>query len=251
MKLRITLYIIFISTFAFGQVDKLSLYNPVDYPATKYSVKIDSFSLKTFKIELVQVKQKDSQTSDNNSTYCRIWLTVKRGNEIVDKLFYPECQAVGGCSGIFSEGQPSNEYVILSKLGDNSGQLIIIDNTGKIQTYQGGGYSISDDLKYLFSIHNSDVSGLTIFDLSKNKLVFSSDKLNSELADFYSSNNKYFVVEIDDDEADENQTIILTVDFAAKRMIKSKVSDQYVEKAKRLKTYNSYTFAPCTCGQTK
>ncbi len=251
MKLQITLYFILISTFTFGQVDKLSLYNPVDYPATKYSVKIDSFSLKAFKIELVQVKQKALQASDDNSMYCRIWLTVKRGNETIDKLFYPDCQVVGGCSGIYAEGQPSNEYVILSKFGDNSGQLIIIDNTGKIQTYPGGGYFIADDLKYLFSIHDSDTSGLTVFDLSKNKLVFSTDKLKSELADFYRIDNKYFVVEIDDDEADENQTIILTVDFVAKRMIKSKVSDQYVEKAKRLKAYNSYTFAPCTCGQTK
>jgi len=250
MKLHITISLILISAFAFGQVGENSFYNHNDYPDSKYAVKIDTFSLKTFKVELVQVKHKDIQPSDKNSAYCRIWLTVKNGNQITDKLFYPDCQAVGGCSGIFADGQPSKDYIILSKLGDYSGQLIIIDNTGKIKTYPGGGYSISDDLKYLFSIHASDVSGLTVFDLSKNKLVFT-NKLKSELADFYKIGNKYFAVEIDDDDTDENHTIILTVDFVAGRMIKSTVNDQYVEKASRLKTYNSYTFAPCTCGETK
>jgi len=249
MKLPITIILLLISVFVFGQVDKP--FNTNDYPATRYTVKVDSFSLKSFKIELIQVKPKAEQTSDNQSTYCKIWLTVKSGNTIIDKLFFPECHAVAGCSGIYSDGQPSNEYVILSKFGDNSGQLIIIDNTGKIHSYPGGGYAISDDLKYLFSVHDSDTSGLTVFDLSKNKLIFSIDKLNSELADFYHSGNKYFVVEIDDDATDENQTIILTVDFAAGKLVKSKVNDQFVEKAEPLRAYNRYTFAPCNCGQKK
>ena len=248
MKLYTSLFFVFISALSFAQVDKQSFYNPTDYPATKYSVKIDTFSLKTFKIELVQVKLKAEQPSDNTA-YCHIWLTVKSGNTVVDKLFFPECHAVEGCSGIYAEGQPSKEYVILSKYGDNSGQLIIIDYTGKIQTYPGGGYAVSDDLKYLFSIHDSEASGVTVFDLSKNKLIFSTGKLKEELADFYSIDNKYFVVEIDDDATGEDQTIIMTCDLNAKRLVKSVVKDQYVEKAKRLKTFNSYTFSPCNCGQ--
>lgn len=248
MKKAILFLLLLIPAFSFAQVDKQSFYNPSDYLATKYSVKIDTFSLKTFKIELVQVKLKAEQPTDNTA-YCRIWLTVKSGNTVIDKLFFPECHAVEGCSGIYSEGQPSKDYILLSKFGDNAGQLIIIDNTGKIQTYPGGGYSVSDDLKYLFSIHDSDASGATIFDISKNKLVFSTDKLKEELADFYKSGNKYFVVEIDDDATSENQTNILTVDFVAGRLNKSTVNDQYVEKATRLKTYNRYTFSPCSCGQ--
>ena len=248
MKKAILFLLLLIPAFSFAQVDKQSFYNAIDYPATKYSVKIDTFSLKTFKIELVQVKLKAEQPT-NNTAFCKIWLTVRSGSTVIDKLFFPECHAVEGCSGIYSEGQPSKDYIILSKFGDNAGQLIIIDNTGKIQKYPGGGYAVSDDLKYLFSIHDSETSGVTIFDLSKNKLVFSTDKLKEELADFYNSGTKYFVVEIDDDATNENQTNILTVDFIAGRLIKSTVNDQYVEKATRLKTYNSYTFSPCNCGQ--
>ena len=248
MKSTILFLLLLIPVFSFSQVDKQSFYNATDYPATKYSVKIDTFSLKTFKIELVQVKLKAEQPT-SNTAYCRIWLTVRSGSTVIDKLFFPECHAVEGCSGIYSEGQPSKDYIILSKFGDNAGQLIIIDNTGEIQKYPGGGYAVSDDLKYLFSIHDSETSGVTIFDLSKNKLVFSTDKLKEELADFYNSGTKYFVVEIDDDATNENQTNILTVDFIAGRLIKSTVNDQYVEKATRLKTYNSYTFSPCNCGQ--
>ena len=248
MKLIITLFFAFISALSFGQVDKQSFYNPTDYPATKYSVKTDTFSLKTFKIELVQVKLKAEQPSDNTA-YCRIWLTVKSGNTVVDKLFFPECHAVSGCSGIFAKGQPSKDYIILSKFGDNSGQVIIIDNTGKIQTYPGGGYAVSDDSKYLFSIHDSNTIGVTVFDLSKNKMIYLISQLKSELADFYQVGNKYFVVEIDDDATNENQTNIFTFDFALRSMVKSTVNDQYVEKAQPLKAYNRYMFTPCNCGQ--
>jgi len=250
MKKAILFLLLLIPAISFAQVDKQSFYDPNDYPATKYSVKIDTFSLKTFKIELVQVKLKGEQPSDNTA-YCRIWLTVKSGNTVVDKLFFPECHATGGCSGIFADGQPSKDYIILSKFGDNSGQLIIIDNTGKIQTYPGGGYSVSDDLKYLFTVHESNTIGVTVFDLSKNKMIYLIEQLKSELADFYQAGNKYFVVEIDDDATNENQTNIFTFDFAIGYMIKSTVNDQYVEKATRLKAYNRYNFAPCNCGQKK
>ncbi|HZK93492.1 MAG TPA: hypothetical protein VFC67_04730 [Prolixibacteraceae bacterium] len=250
MKLQTTIILVLISMLSFGQVDKNSFYNPKDYPDAKYSVKIDTFSLKAFKVELVQVKLK-AEPLDNNSAYCRIWLTVKSGNTVIDKLFFPECHATGGCSGIFADGQPSKDYVILSKFGDNSGQLIIIDSAGKIQTYPGGGYAVSDDLKYLFSVHESNAVGVTVFDLSKNKMIFLMSQLKSDLADFYRSGNKYFVVEIDDDATNENQTNIFTFDFAMGYMIKSTVNDQYVEKAIRLKAYNRYNFAPCNCGQKK
>jgi len=248
MKLSIAIIFIFFSVQAFGQVDKDAFYNPSDYPDVKYSVKIDTFSLKAFKVELVQVKLK-AEPLDNNSAYCRIWLTVKSGNTITDKLFYPECHAASGCSGIFAKGQPSKDYIILSKYGDNAGQVIIIDSTGKIQTYPGGGYAVSDDLKYLFSIHDSNTIGVTVFDLSKNKMIYLIAQLKSELADFYRSGNKYFVVEIDDDATNENQTNIFTFDFAVGAMVKSTVNDQYVEKAQLLKAYNRYMFTPCNCGQ--
>ena len=248
MKKAILFLFLLIPAISFAQVDKSSFYNPADYPSTKYSVKIDTFSLKTFKIELVQVKLKAEQPSDNTA-YCRIWLTVKSGNTIVDKLYFPECHATGGCSGIFADGQPSKDYVILSKFGDNSGQLIIIDKTGKIQAYPGGGYSVSDDLKYLFTVHEANAIGVTVFDLSKNDMIFLMSQLKSDLADFYRSGNKYFVVEIDDDATNENQTNIFTFDFVNGNMFKSTVNDQYVEKAKLLKAYNRYNFAPCNCGQ--
>ena len=248
MKNTILFLLLLIPAFSFAQVDKQSFYNATDYPATKYSVKIDTFSLKTFKIELVQVKLKAEQPADNTA-YCRIWLTVKSGNTVIDKLFFPECHAMEGCSGIYSKGQPSKDYIILSKFGDNAGQLIIIDNTGKIKTYPGGGYAVSDDLKYLFSVHDSNTIGVTVFDLSKNEMIYLIAQLKSELADFYQAGNKYFVVEIDDDATNENQTNISTFDFAKGYMFKSTVNDQYVEKATRLKTYNRYTFSPCNCGQ--
>lgn len=246
MKLQTTIFFVLISVISFGQVNKQVLYNPDDYPEAKYSVKIDTFSLKIFKIELVQAKLKDVKTLDADSIHCRIWLTVKSGNTVLDKLFYPDCLGLGGCSGVYADGQPNKEYIILSKLGDYTGQLIIIDKTGKIQTYSGGYYFVSDNSRYLFSILNSDGFGLSVFDLLKNKLIFSTDTLKNELGDFYIADNKSFVVEIEDVKK-EKKTNILTFDYNKNSLIKSTVDDKYIQKAKKLRIYNFD--GPCHCGQ--
>lgn len=235
----------------FGQVDNQKTFKNSDYPTSKYSIKADTFDFVDFKIELRQAKLRDYKTYDSTAAYCRIWLTVKKGNAVVDKLFINDCEAVGGCSGIYiSEEQTRKDYFILSKFGDYDGRILIIDTTGKIKSFIGGHYYLSADNKYLFSPYSSDLSGLTVYDLSKNQVLFSSDTIRTYLADFYYYDNKYFAI-VSDDVKKINQTDIVTYDFKTNKLILTTVDDKYIEKAKRLKSYNVFQYAPCDCGQTK
>jgi hypothetical protein len=235
----------------FGQVDNGKTFRKVDYPTTKYSIKADTFYFAGFEIELIQAKLRDYKTYDSTAAYCRIWLTIKKGNTTVDKLFINDCEALGGCSGLYaSNEQTRKDYFILSKFGDYDGRILIIDTSGKIKSFIGGHYYLSTDNKYLFSPFSSDLSGLTVYDLSKNQVLFTSDTISTYLADFYYFDNKYFAI-VSDDVKKANQTDIATYDFKTNKLVVSTVEDSYIAKAKRLKGYNIFTYAPCGCGQTK
>ena len=148
--------------------------------------------------------------------------------------------------------QARKDYFILSKFGDYDGRILIIDASGKIKSYVGGHYYISADKKYLFSPYNSDLSGLTVYDLSKNRLLFTSDKIDSYFSDFYYSGNQYFAI-VSDDVKKANLTRILTFNFNKNELILSSVPDSYIAKAELLRAYNNFgaTYGPCECGHTK
>jgi len=236
---------------AFGQAYKYLVFSKSDYPSDKYSIKADTFSFRDLKIELTQVKLTDYKNADNTSVFCRIWLTVMRGSVIIDKLFINDCEAVGGCSGIFaSPEQQLKDYFILSKFGDYDGRIILIDISGKINSYFGGQYYLSLDNKFLFSTYNSDLAGLTVYDISQNKVLFTSDSISTYLANFYFYDKNYFAI-VSDDIKRLNEIDIVTFDFNTNNLIKSTVNDNYISKAKQLKGYNIFTYGPCNCGRTK
>jgi len=233
----------------FGQVANDKIFIRADYPTSQYSIKADTFDFAGFKIELIHAKLRDYKTYDNAAAYCRIWLTVKMGNAVVDKLFINDCEALGGCSGMYvSTEQVSKDYFILSKFGDYDGQVLIIDKSGKIKTFDGGYYYLSVDNHYLFSPYNSDLAGLTVYDLSKNQMLFTSDTIITHLAGFYYFDNKYFAM-VSNDIKKLNQTDIVTYDFETNKLILSTVDDSYIEQAQRLKSYNVIQYAPCDCGR--
>jgi hypothetical protein len=236
---------------AFGQVENYKAFRRADYPGSKYSIKSDTFLFNNFNIELIQTKLLDYKTYDSSATFCRIWLTVKNGNTIVDKLFFNDCESVGGCSGIYaSNEQTRKNYFILSKFGDYDGRILIIDTSGKIKSFIGGHYYLSVDNRYLFSPYSSDLSGLTVYDLLKNQVLFSADTIRTYLADFYYYDNKYFAI-VSEDVKEIDQTDIVTYDFKTNKLIESTVDDTYIVKSKKLKGHNIFTHGPCDCGRGK
>jgi len=176
-------------------------------------------------------------------------MIIKWGDRITKKIYFKDCEALGGCSGIYvSSLQPIQNYFVLSKFGDYDGRIILVDSLGAVLSYPGGEYYLTDDNRYLFSIYNSDVGGLTVFDFRKRKLLYSSDTLSTYLGNFYFNANRYFF-KVETDEDIDNELLISTYNFKFNKLENSKVKKDYLSKSKKIEGYNVFRLGPCNCGR--
>lgn len=230
---------------AFGQGDKFIPFDARNYPENSFSIKKQTYNFKDLVIDVTHVSpNKDTQQP---LFECRFWITVKKGTKITDGQYYANCESFEGCSGIYVDKLQPKDYFILTKFGDYNGELLIIDKTGKIQKYFGGIYSISDDGKYLFAHYDSDVSGITVFDLSRNKVLFTSNTLKEYLSGIYTKDGKIFSVS---PQAMKTpiKSVIYTFDFKTNKFTRSIVPDKYVKEAKQLPA-SSLPGGNCQCGR--
>lgn len=216
-------------------------FNAADYPAEKYAVLQKTYTFKQWQVELVNISAKTPARS------CAAWVQIKENGQVKDFLHFDDCEALGGCSGLFAVNQPVPDYFIVTKYGGYDGKIILIDESGKIQSYIGGDYSLSADNRYLFSTYSSDISGATVFDLKENKVLFSQEFPNDYVAQFHILRGNYFAV-VAADVKKNGVSDILTFDFSTARFVKSTVSDGYISASQILKTYNGFTYPPCDCG---
>jgi hypothetical protein len=171
-----------------------------DYSPEFYKVKNATYSFKNVVAKLIKVNTKSSIESD---FYCRAWLHVYINDTITDSIYFDNMVSNKGCSGIYAETeQPLTDYLILVKYGDYDGRTIIVDGKGKIHNLEGGRYFITRDKRFLFSIYESDLSGLTVYDFKFNKIAFQNDTLKSKLTEWYFQEGRYFSL---DQEAEEDE----------------------------------------------
>lgn len=249
MKKLIIFLFCFVALSVLGQTEEYLKFNQLDYPSKKYTIKKDTFNFHQVSIVLIQVKLKNDKDFDSHSAFCRIWMIVKMRERITKEIFYNDCEALGGCSGIFvSSKQPIGDYFILSKFGDYNGRIILVDSLGGVLSYPGGEYYLTDDNRYLFSIYNSDVGGLTVFDLKKRKLLYSADTLSTYFGFFYSNANRYFF-KVETVEELDGELLISTYNFKLNRLENSKVKKDYLSKSKKIEGYNIFRLGPCYCGR--
>jgi hypothetical protein len=231
----------------FGQQNKLILqFKKTDYPASKFVTKADTSLLGQVQIIITMTHPKNSSVA---KFLCRSWLTIKKNDKILNQKFY-DIESVGGCSGLYTPTkQPCKDYFIISKFGDYEGQTLLIDTTGKLTILTGGAFSISTDNNYIFATYDSDVSGITIYDLKSKKLVLSKEKDNEDrYNEFYFQEGSYFV-SFDSDETAKEVSVGI-IDIKNKKVIVTKKPKTFLKKTNKLKTYNTVqSLAKCNCGQ--
>lgn len=168
---------------------------------------------------------------------CKSRIRIIENNQIKNEINYNEIEAVGGAHGVLApEKQPSNQVFVLSKFGDYNGQIIVINKDGKVLTFNGGSYFITKNKKYLVSNWDSDLSGISIYNLETNKLVFE-EELEEYLSDWYFHNNKYFCTVSNDI---ENTSKIYQLDLKNLTLLKSKLKKPIGEKI-------TWTNNDCSC----
>jgi hypothetical protein len=216
-----------------------------DFPSDKFIVKKEQQTLGTITVDLIQTRP--IKQDDPNQFMCRTWLTIKDKDKLI-KTLAQDADAVGGCSGLFfPDRQPRKDLIIASKFGDYSGKLYIVNAKGEVTNHAGGTFYVSNDNKYLFSNYDSDLSGVTIVDLTKNELIYTAE-LEQYLADWYFQDGQYFAV-VSEDVKVNGETGLLTFDFKTKTFRESRTKDA-IDSKYRLTVYNDYRRAPdCNCGK--
>lgn len=229
--------------------DKFEPFNLSDYSKDKYQIKLDTVTFSKLKIEIRQAKFLDNKTNTPSDFYCRGWLTISRGGKTINHIYFKSIEPVGGCAGLFiPDKQPRRDCFIISKFGDYDGSIFMIDTTGNVTEKLGGIFYISKDKRYLFSSYDSDLSGLTVYDLNK-KLILFSDTLEPYLADWYFQDKKYFAL-VSEDVVNVDTIKIATFDFATNKIIVSNVDKSYPKTENKLTIFNDYSNAKdCICGR--
>ena len=196
-------------------------------------------------ITILQVKGfKDSATSEVKG-YCRAWLDVRRGDELIEGKYYDDIFPLGSSYGLFvPRQQPTKNYFIVIKLGDYSGRLFLIDKQGKIIDALGGPFVVTADKKYIFSMYYSDDSGLTVLDLRHGTILYSSE-LTPYIQHWYESPLGYFFTESTWDNSktgfpEEKRGVIYHFDFTTRMVVEQAIDVQAVPNAQLLR----YDFVP-------
>jgi len=196
-KLFCLLLLLFTGEFLLAQYRP---FNALDYDTDFYKVKSQNISFKNVTVKLIKVNTKASVESD---FYCRAWLVVLVNDSLCDSLYFDNMVGKAGCSGIYFETeQPLVDNLILVKYGDYDGRTIVVDSQGKVHNLQGGRYFLTRDKRFLFSVYESDLNGLTVYDFKFKKVAYSNDSLNSKLNEWYFQEGRYFSLDQEAEEED-------------------------------------------------
>ncbi|TRZ43130.1 SH3 domain-containing protein [Robertkochia solimangrovi] len=177
------------------------------------SLTVKEEHIKELNIKIVQL----SPSENNYDFYCKGLIRTIKGNKLIDEINYGNIDPVGSSFGLtYSLNQNKNHPFIVSKFGDYSGEIIIIQENGKIQRFAGGQYFLTENGKYLVSDWSSDISGLTIYDLEK-KEVRLNKELNFYLGKWCISNGVYFAPILDGGKKSDQTYEIDFNDFQLKK----------------------------------
>jgi hypothetical protein len=205
MRLKLLLSFLLIGLLLNGQsLDKLKngiSINGNQYSDKEYNIEFQTFTLDSVTIKIAQIFRKEFNGNEFN---CKAIIQTTEKDRIIDELYFDNIEPVGSSFGIcFNERQPNKKFLIGSKYGDYSGQLIIIDNKGKITKNSGGDYFISDNNRFIISDWYSDLSGMTIFNFETSKIVYSKE-LPVYLSKWYENAGKYYAAEWDNNKETDN-----------------------------------------------
>ncbi len=244
----ITLYIslLFCSSLFGQQAKKIAPFKKADYPSSRYTIKSDTSYLGKVQIVITMARPK-IMAAEN--IYCRSWLTVLKNGKITDQKMY-DIEPVGGCSGLYKPNkQPLNNYFLISKFGDYKGQTILVDSSGTITTLSGGSFSVSADKNYLFTMHDADVPGITIYDIKNKKIILNDERNDDEqYNEFYYQKGKYYVSFVA--EASAKELSVGTIDLKNKKLEVNKKPTSFLKTTNKMQVYNSVqSLSSCNCGQ--
>ncbi|MEI6184901.1 MAG: hypothetical protein WCP65_05180, partial [Bacteroidota bacterium] len=110
-------------------------------------------------------------------------------------------------------------------------------------------FSVSADNNYLFTMHDSDVPGITIYDIKNKKIVLNDERNDDEqYNEFYYQKGKYYVSFVA--EAGAKELSFGTIDLKNKKLEVIKKTASFLKSTNKMQVYNSVeSLTNCNCGQ--
>jgi len=159
------------------------------------SVKIEYTESDTFKLGDFEIVTRQEFPSEKNPIFsCHSSIYIVKDSQRIDSLKFREIEAVGGYFGLRNT-QEINNHLLVTKHGDYDGRTVIINQNGKIFNLIGGQPFLDKEQNYLFSIFDSDLSGFSIFDLTKDSILLEIEYFKERPKSFHKAlNGRYFIV---------------------------------------------------------
>lgn len=195
----------------------------------KSNVTEKTYFLNDIEVKLTQIK------NNGREFYCKSMLLISKNNKVIDSLkFNPE--PVGGYYGISKPIEIDN-HLIFTKHGDYDGRTIIINSKGQIFNIIGGKNYYDSEKKLLFTIYESDLSGIAVFDLNIDLLKFKKQEIEDWPISFHKAfGDRYFII-CNNDSPKENNTTIWEIEFELDRIMQVELNSNEINQSNILKTW--------------
>ncbi len=124
---------------------------------------------------------------------CRASLESRVGATRIQLLEFDDIEPVGGPYGLFvPPEQPVRGHLLVLKIGDYDGRLIIVDPGGAFRNVNGGAYVVVHDCRLLLSRYDADLPGFTMIDTDTGAVLAENEDL--WVADWYRFGGEIVVV---------------------------------------------------------
>ncbi|BDD08324.1 hypothetical protein FUAX_07560 [Fulvitalea axinellae] len=187
----------------------------------KQTITIDTTLFEDLKVILKQ----ELSPEGVSSFLCHSFLKVYKSGQLVDSLTFKNIEAVGKGLGMTSPIEIDN-HLVLTKHGSYDGRTIIINKEGRVFNFAGGENFYNKIDKTIISFYDSDLNGLSVFDLKSDSLIISiTNHEDSPVSVYRDAKNRIFINCVNKES--ENNSIweveldmerIMQVDFDAKSL---------------------------------
>lgn len=221
-----------------------------EYDTSVFKISQHIYTHGAVSIEINQVKRINSHKDYPH--YCRALVKIYDSSKIIEEIYYDDMMPVGFSFGIFvPPNQNENEYFKILKIGDYDGRLFLISKDGIIFNLPGGFYFTSDNGKYLISEYASDMSEITIFNLTKGQVLMTLDDI-PYIHNWYKRNGEYFFTESEwidkTGRPSEIKNHIYKLDFDNKILNKIIVDPDLINTSLKVKyKFDPREFEDCEC----
>lgn len=223
-----------------------------DYPEQQYRIDKEDYRVGDVHVRVTQVGPR-RWDKDKKFYCCRVWVDVFMSENQVYQYYLDDIDAVGSWYGIrVPEYQPLPHHLIVTKLGDYDGELLLISDEGNVTSTMGGIFLMSPGGEYLISIYYSDISGYAVVDGISGKELYRKFFDTNYLGDFYFHNEKlYYLVGAWDWDRDERWITkrIEHLDLKKMQAVISNVPESELRAGRKIEEYTKHlkSIQDCSC----